>query len=134
MIEIIPSIDIIDGKCVRLSQGDFAKKTVYSENPVEVAKQFEKAGVKRLHLVDLDGARHGKIKNLHVLKEIACTSKMKIDFGGGIKSNEDIEAVFNAGAAMATIGSIAVKHPELFAEWLARYGATKIFLGADVRN
>ncbi len=134
MIEIIPSIDIIDGKCVRLSQGDFAKKTVYNENPVEVAKQFEKAGAKRLHIVDLDGARHGKMKNIQILKDIASSTKLKIDFGGGIKSDADMDAVFDAGATMATIGSIAVKQPELFSEWLEKYGADRIFLGADVKN
>src|SRR6185436_20139827 len=105
--DIIPAIDIIDGKCVRLSQGDFARKTIYNEDPLEVARQFEKAGVKRLHLVDLDGARHGKIKNLKVLKTIADGTKLLIDFGGGIKTDEDIESVFDAGADMATIGSIA---------------------------
>ncbi len=134
MIEIIPAIDIIDGKCVRLSQGDFARKTIYNEDPLTVAKQFEKAGIKRLHLVDLDGARHGKIKNLKVLKSIANNTKLKIDFGGGIKTDDDIESVFDAGAMMATIGSIAVKHPELLVTWMKQYGAKKILLGADVKN
>jgi phosphoribosylformimino-5-aminoimidazole carboxamide ribotide isomerase len=134
MIEIIPAIDLIDGKCVRLSQGDFSKKTIYNEDPVDVAKQFEKAGVKRLHLVDLDGARHGKIKNLKVLKAIADKTKLKIDFGGGIKTDHDIESVFDAGAAMATIGSIAVKHPEILETWMKKFGAKKIFIGADVKN
>src|ERR1700690_1121909 len=131
MIEIIPAIDIIDGKCVRLSQGDFARKTIYNEDPLEVAKQFEKAGIKRLHLVDLDGARHGKIKNLKVLKTIVDNTKLKIDFGGGIKTDHDIESVFDAGADMATIGSVAVKHPEILENWMKHYGAKKILLGAD---
>ena len=134
MIEIIPAIDIIDGKCVRLSQGDFTQKIIYNENPLEVARQFADAGIKRLHLVDLDGARLGKITNWKVLESIASIQRLTIDFGGGIKSDKDIQMVFDSGAAMAAIGSVAVKNAELFSSWLKKYGAEKIFLGADVKN
>ena len=133
-MEIIPAIDIIDGKCVRLTQGNYAKKTVYNEHPLEVAKQFEEIGIKRLHLVDLDGAKKGEVVNLNVLEKIASNTKLKIDFGGGIKSESSLTNVFNAGADLATIGSLAVKEPELFFDWVKRYGATKIMLGADVNN
>ncbi len=132
--EIIPAIDIIDGKCVRLSQGDYSKKTIYNENPVEVAKQFEDLGIKRLHLVDLDGAKKGEVVNFKVLDQIANQTDLKIDFGGGIKTNESIQAIFEAGADMATIGSMAVKNPELFYTWLNTYGSSKILLGADVKG
>ena len=132
--DIIPAIDLIDGKCVRLSQGDYAKKTIYNENPLEVAKQFEDIGITRLHLVDLDGAKKGEVVNLKVLESIASKTKMTIDFGGGIKTNASIESIFNSGAAMATIGSIAVKQPELFHSWIGKYGAERIFLGADVKD
>ena len=131
---IIPAIDIIDGKCVRLTQGDYAQKTVYNENPLEVAKEFEAAGIKRLHLVDLDGAKAGAVKNWKVLENIAANTNLVIDFGGGIKTEEDVQLVFNAGAAMATIGSLAVKNEELFAEWITRFGAEKFLLGADVKD
>ena len=134
MIEIIPAIDLIDGKCVRLSQGDFARKKIYNENPLEVAKEFESVGLKRLHIVDLDGAKRGKVTNLKVLETIAAHTNLTIDFGGGIKTDEDIEAVFDAGAALASIGSVAVKEPEKFFAWLAKYGGEKILLGADVKN
>jgi len=134
MIEIIPAIDLIDGKCVRLSQGDYAQKTVYNENPLEVAKMFEDIGIKRLHLVDLDGAKAGKVINQKVLETIASQTKLTIDFGGGIKTDESIQSVFDAGAHMATIGSIAVKNKELFFAWLKKYGADKIMLGADVKD
>ena len=134
MIEIIPAIDIIEGKCVRLSQGDYAKKKIYNENPLEVAKQFEDAGIKRLHLVDLDGAKKGTIVNPKVLETIASKTNLIIDFGGGIKTDADIQSVFNAGASIATIGSIAVKNSELFFSWRKKYGAEKILLGADVKN
>ena len=134
MIEIIPAIDLIDGKCVRLSQGDYSKKTVYHENPLEVALRFEDAGIRRLHLVDLDGARKGQLVNLPVLESIAGQTSLKIDFGGGIKSNTDIQSVYDAGAAMATIGSLAVKNPDLFFSWVRKYGTEKILLGADVKN
>lgn len=132
--EIIPAIDIIDGKCVRLTQGDYAQKTIYNENPLEVALEFESIGIKRLHLVDLDGAKLGKVVNYKVLENIASKTKLSIDFGGGIKTNDDIETVFNYGADMATIGSVAVKNKELFFEWIKKYGAEKLFLGADVKN
>ena len=134
MIEIIPAIDLIDGKCVRLSQGDFAQKTVYSENPLETAKAFENAGLRRLHIVDLDGAKNGKVTNLKVLETIAANTNLTIDFGGGIKTDEDINAVFGAGAAIASIGSVAVKNPERFFAWLDEFGGEKILLGADVKN
>lgn len=134
MIEIIPAIDLIDGKCVRLSQGDFAQKKIYRENPVDVAKEFESVGLKRLHVVDLDGAKSGKIANLKVLEAIAENTNLTIDFGGGIKRDEDLAAVFNAGAAMAGIGSVAVKRAEKFFAWLDRYGGERILLGADVKN
>lgn len=132
--DIIPAIDLIDGKCVRLSQGDYAKKTIYNENPLEVAKQFEDIGITRLHLVDLDGAKKGEVVNLKVLESIASKTNLVIDFGGGIKSNTSIESIFNSGAVMATIGSIAVKQPELFFSWISTYGAQRIFLGADVKD
>ena len=132
MIEIIPAIDIIDGKCVRLSQGDYAQKKIYNENPLEVAKQFESAGIERLHLVDLDGAKKGTLVNQKVLETIASKTKLVIDFGGGIKTNTGIQCVFNAGATIDTIGSLAVKDPELFFLWRKKYGSDKILLGADV--
>jgi phosphoribosylformimino-5-aminoimidazole carboxamide ribotide isomerase len=134
LFEIIPAIDIIDGKCVRLTQGDYAKKTIYNENPLEVALEFEDIGVKRLHLVDLDGAKQGKVVNYKVLEKIAGRTKLSIDFGGGIKTDDDIETVFNYGADIATIGSVAVKNKSLFFSWIKKYGAQKIFLGADVKN
>ena len=129
---IIPAIDIINGKCVRLTKGDYAQQKIYNENPVEVAKQFEDAGIKRVHLVDLDGAKAGKIVNLAVLESIAAATNLVIDFGGGIKNINDIGSVFNAGAAMATIGSLAVKQPALVEEWLMEFGANKFLIGADV--
>ncbi|MCA1623036.1 MAG: 1-(5-phosphoribosyl)-5-[(5-phosphoribosylamino)methylideneamino]imidazole-4-carboxamide isomerase [Acidobacteria bacterium] len=134
MIEIIPAIDLIEGKCVRLAQGDFASKKIYYENPLEVAKQFEAIGLGRLHIVDLDGAKRGKIANLNVLKTIASRTKLTIDFGGGIKTDEDIKSVFDAGAKMASVGSVAVKEPEKFFAWLEQYGGEKILLGADVKD
>ncbi len=133
-MEIIPAIDIIDGKCVRLTQGDYARKTIYNENPLEVALAFEAIGVKRLHLVDLDGAKAGKIVNYKTLEKIALKTKLSIDFGGGIKTDDDIETVYNYGADMAAIGSIAVKNKALFFSWIKKYGAEKLFLGADVKN
>ncbi len=134
MIEIIPAIDIIDGKCVRLSEGDFDRKTVYDDDPSAVAKRFADAGVRRLHVVDLDGAKRGSPKNMAVLERIAAIKELTVDFGGGIKTDEDIAAVFDAGAAIASIGSIAVKSPETLERWTARYGGERIFLGADARN
>ncbi len=134
MIEIIPAIDLIDGKCVRLSQGDFARKIIYHENPLEAAKIFENAGLKRLHLVDLDGAKSGRITNLKVLETIARHTDLTVDFGGGIKTDADINAVFDAGAAIASIGSIAVKDADKFFGWVEKFGGEKIWLGADVRG
>lgn len=132
--EIIPAIDVIDGKCVRLSQGDYSKKTIYNEDPLEVAKQFEDLGISRLHLVDLDGAKKGEVVNFKILDKIANNTDLKIDFGGGIKTNNSIQSVFDAGADMATIGSVAVKDPELFLSWIKNYGSRKILLGADVKG
>lgn len=133
-MQIIPAIDIIDGKCVRLTQGDYSQKKIYNENPLEVALEFESIGIKRLHLVDLDGAKLGKVVNYKVLESIASKTNLSIDFGGGIKTDIDIETVFNYGADLATIGSIAVKDKTLFFSWIKKYGAKKIFLGADVKN
>ena len=133
-MQIIPAIDIIDGKCVRLTQGDYAQKTIYNENPLEVAKAFEDAGIKRLHLVDLDGAKAGAVKNWKVLESIALHTKLVIDFGGGIKTDQDVALVFERGASLATIGSIAVANPELFLNWVSTYGAHAFFLGADVKE
>ncbi len=134
MIEIIPAIDLIDGKCVRLSQGDYSEKKVYNENPLEVAKMFEGAGLRRLHLVDLDGAKAKRIVNVDVLGKIASHTSLTIDFGGGVQSDEDIQKAFEAGASMVTGGSIAVKNSEIFTRWIQKYGAEKIILGADCRN
>lgn len=133
-MEIIPAIDIIDGKCVRLTEGDYSQKTIYNENPLEVAKSFENAGIKRLHLVDLDGAKAGKVINWKVLESIAKNTQLVIDFGGGIKGETDLKLVFESGAALATIGSLAVKEPALFESWLNHYGANKFLLGADVKG
>ena len=133
-MQIIPAIDIIDGKCVRLTQGDYAQKTVYNEDPLAVAKEFEAAGLLRLHLVDLDGARAGTVQNWKVLESIATHTSLVIDFGGGIKKEEDVNIVFNSGAALATIGSLAVKNEVLFVQWLNRFGSNKFLLGADVKD
>jgi phosphoribosylformimino-5-aminoimidazole carboxamide ribotide isomerase len=133
-MQIIPAIDIIDGKCVRLTQGDYDQKTIYHSNPLEVAKQFEDAGLQRLHLVDLDGAKAGAIKNWKVLEAITEATSLVVDFGGGIKTEEDLKIVFHSGAAFATIGSLAVKNEPLFVEWLQKYGAEKFLLGADVKG
>ncbi len=131
---IIPAIDIIDGKCVRLTQGDYEQKKIYNENPLEVARQFEDAGLQRLHLVDLDGAKQKSVKNWKVLESIANQTSLVIDFGGGISSAEDVRIVFESGAAFATVGSIAVKKEEEFVRWLAAFGASKFLLGADVKD
>ncbi len=133
-MEIIPAIDIIDGKCVRLTQGDYAQKKIYNEHPLEVAKAFEDAGVTRLHLVDLDGAKAGQVKNWKVLETIAGKTRLVIDFGGGIKKQEDVSIVFNSGAALATVGSIAVKNEEELVRWFGIFGTDKFLLGADVKN
>lgn len=134
MIEIIPAIDIIDGKCVRLSQGDYDAKKVYNENPLEVAKAFEDSGIKRLHLVDLDGAKAKKIINQKVLENIATHTDLVIDFGGGIQSDEDIQIAFSSGAQMITGGSIAIKNKELFLSWVKKYGSGNVILGADCKD
>ena len=134
MIELIPAIDIIDGKCVRLTKGDYDQKTVYGDNPVEVARKFEALGFHRLHIVDLDGAKSKRIVNKEVLRQIASSTCLTIDFGGGIKTDEDIQIAFDNGADIVTIGSIAVTEPERFLQWLHRYGPESIILGADVRN
>ena len=133
-MEIIPAIDIIEGKCVRLTQGDYAQKTVYNENPLEVALEFQDAGLKRLHLVDLDGAKAGAVKNWKVLETIAGKTGMVIDFGGGIKTEKDVDIVLNSGAALATVGSIAVKNKDLLLQWMKQFGAEKFLLGADVKE
>ncbi len=134
MIEIIPAIDIIDGKCVRLSQGDYALKTVYNEDPLEVAKEFEDIGIKRLHLVDLDGAKAQHIVNWKVLERLASKTNLVIDFGGGLRTDADLDVAFESGAEMVTGGSIVVKKPHRFLSWLQQYGAERIILGADVNN
>ena len=134
MIELIPAIDIIGGQCVRLTKGDYDQKTVYRDSPAEVAKEFEEIGFKRLHVVDLDGAKSKHIVNSDVLHRITTDTQLIVDFGGGIKTDEDIEKAFTAGASMVTIGSIAVTNPDLFMGWLEKYGAERIILGADVRH
>jgi len=133
-MKIIPAIDIIDGKCVRLTQGDYAQKKIYHEDPLEVAKEFENAGIQYLHLVDLDGAKASQIINYKVLEKIAAKTNLKIDFGGGLKSNEDLKIAFESGAHQITGGTIAVKNPTRFLSWLEKYGSEKIILGADVKN
>ena len=134
MIELIPAIDIIGGQCVRLTKGDYDQKTVYRNSPAEVAKEFEQIGFKRLHVVDLDGAKSKHIVNEQVLKAITAETNLVVDFGGGIKTDADIKKAFSAGASMVTIGSIAVTDPDRFMGWLEKYGASRIILGADVRN
>jgi phosphoribosylformimino-5-aminoimidazole carboxamide ribotide isomerase len=133
-MKIIPAIDIIDGQCVRLTKGDYGTKKVYNTNPLEVAKEFEASGIKYVHLVDLDGAKSSRIVNYDILEKLASQTSLEIDFGGGIKSNEDIEIAFNSGASKITGGSIAVNNPELFESWIQKYGANKIILGADCNN
>ena len=134
MIEIIPAIDIIDGKCVRLSQGDYNQKTIYNENPLEVAKMFEDHGIHRLHLVELDGAKANHIVNHKVLEQIASRTALAVDFGGGLKNDSDVYIAFECGAQMITGGSIAVKNPAVFDAWIKQYGSEKIILGADVHD
>ena len=133
-IELIPAIDIIDGKCVRLTKGDYDQKTVYRDDPAKVAREFEEMGFKRLHVVDLDGAKSKHIVNVDVLRRITSDTNLIVDFGGGIKTEEDIRIAFENGAAMVTVGSIAVTQPDLFLSWIERFGADKMILGADVRN
>lgn len=134
MIEIVPAIDLIEGKCVRLTQGDYLQKKVYSDHPLEIAKQFEGVGIKRLHLVDLDGAKAQHIVNHKVLQEITSKTSLTVDFGGGLKTDEDLKIAFDSGAAQITGGSIAVKNQEKFISWIETYGPDKIILGADAKN
>jgi phosphoribosylformimino-5-aminoimidazole carboxamide ribotide isomerase len=134
MIELIPAIDIIDGQCVRLTKGDYNQKKVYNDDPLTVAKEFEKIGFKRLHMVDLDGARSKHIVNNEILRRVTAETSLIVDFGGGIKSEEDIVKAFESGASMITVGSIAVTQPGLFIQWMEKYGPEKMILGADVRN
>ena len=133
-MRIIPAIDIIEGKCVRLTKGDYSTKKIYNESPLEVAKEFEAAGIQYLHVVDLDGAKASHIVNYKVLEQIASKTNLKIDFGGGLKSDEDLKIAFNSGANQITGGSIAVKNPKTFKSWIAKFGADKIILGADCNN
>ncbi len=134
MIELIPAIDIIDGKCVRLSQGDYDTKKVYADNPADMAKRFQDVGIKRLHVVDLDGAKAAHIVNYKALESIAKATDLTIDFGGGLKTDDDLRIAFESGASMVTGGSIAVKNPDVFEGWLKRYGSGRIILGADVKE
>lgn len=134
MIELIPAIDMIDGKCVRLTQGDYDTKKVYNEDPLEVAKMFEDHGIRRLHVVDLDGARQGRIVNYRTLERLAARTSLVIDFGGGLKQDHDLEIAFESGARMVTGGSIAVKSPEIFISWIHKFGPEKIILGADAKD
>jgi len=133
-MRIIPAIDIIEGKCVRLSKGDYATKKIYNEHPLEVAKNFEAHGIKYLHLVDLDGAKSSHIVNYKILEQIVSKTALKVDFGGGLKSDEDVKIAFESGANQITGGSIAVKNPDIFKKWLKSYGNDKIILGADANN
>lgn len=133
-IELIPAIDIIEGKCVRLTKGDYDQKTIYRDSPADVAKEFEELGFKRLHVVDLDGAKSKHIVNSSVLRRITTETNLIVDFGGGIKTDADLEEAFEAGVSMVTVGSVAVTQPELFEGWLQKYGTERIILGADVRN
>jgi phosphoribosylformimino-5-aminoimidazole carboxamide ribotide isomerase len=133
-MRIIPAIDIIDGKCVRLTKGDYSTKKIYNEDPLEVAKTFEGAGIKYLHLVDLDGAKANHIVNYKVLESIATGTELRIDFGGGLKSDNDLRIAFDSGAHQITGGSVAVRKPELFEQWIRKYGSDKIILGADAKN
>lgn len=134
MIQLIPAIDLIDGKCVRLSKGDYDTKKIYNENPLEVALEFEAHGIQRLHLVDLDGAKAGRIINHKVLETIVSKTGLVIDFGGGLKTSEDLRIAFESGASMVTGGSIAVKNPDEFTGWVQKYGSGKIILGSDVKD
>jgi len=133
-MKIIPAIDIIDGKCVRLTKGDYAQKKVYADDPAEVARMFEDNGIKHLHVVDLDGAKSKHIVNLEVLQKITSSTRLIVDFGGGVKSDEDIQKAFRAGASMVTGGSVAVREPDIFSQWLKNYGSEKIILGADIKG
>ncbi|MEO8961499.1 MAG: 1-(5-phosphoribosyl)-5-[(5-phosphoribosylamino)methylideneamino]imidazole-4-carboxamide isomerase [Ginsengibacter sp.] len=131
-MEIVPAIDVIDGKCVRLEKGDFEKKIIYRDDPVEVAKSFEAVGIERLHIVDLDGAKGQPLKNINTLERVSKNTSLVIDFGGGLKTTENLQSVFDAGAAMVSVGSVTIKDPDLFAQWIADFGAEKFLPGADV--
>jgi phosphoribosylformimino-5-aminoimidazole carboxamide ribotide isomerase len=133
-MRIIPAIDIIDGKCVRLTQGDYAQKKIYNENPIEVARSFQDAGIQYLHLVDLDGAKAGRVINWAVIESITSKTNLAVDFGGGIKTDDEVQKLFDAGVQQVNLGSIAVKKPELVETWIRKYGAAKIILSADVKN
>ncbi|MEN9371259.1 MAG: 1-(5-phosphoribosyl)-5-[(5-phosphoribosylamino)methylideneamino]imidazole-4-carboxamide isomerase [Bacteroidota bacterium] len=133
-MEIIPAIDIIDGKCVRLTEGNYASKTVYEASPLEMAKQYEALGFKRLHLVDLDGAKAGKVTNWKIVEDIAAHTQLVLDFGGGVKTSAEVKRIIDLGVQYVTVGSIAAKHPEEFKNWLISFGTDKFFLGADVRD
>lgn len=134
MIELIPAIDIINGQCVRLVNGNYSQKTVYHNDPIILAKELENAGFKRLHIVDLDGAKSSHVVNDNILKNITSSTNMTVDFGGGVKTEEDFKKVIDSGASMVTIGSIAALQPEIFCDWLDKYGTDRIILGADVSN
>lgn len=134
MIELVPAIDIIDGKCVRLTKGNYDEKTVYNDSPLEMALLFESLGFRQLHIVDLEGAKSKHVVNIDVLKSITARTNLKVDFGGGVKTTDDIKKVFDCGASMVTVGSVAVTHKDMFIGWLGLFGADKIILGADVRD
>lgn len=134
MIEIIPAIDIIGGRCVRLFQGDFSRQTIYDLEPVKIVRSFAAAGIRRVHIVDLEGARMGRLQNLATLKTVAAATNLRVDFGGGIRTDEDINAIFEAGAAMANIGSLAVREPDKVCRWIDQFGGNRILLGADVKE
>jgi phosphoribosylformimino-5-aminoimidazole carboxamide ribotide isomerase len=133
-MRIIPAIDIIDGKCVRLKQGDYTQKKVYSENPLDVAKSFEDAGLTHLHLVDLDGAKAGKVTSWHVVEQLTSRTSLKVDFGGGIKTTEEVTRLLDMGISQVNLGSVAVKDPEKISDWIKEFGSEKIILSADVKN
>jgi phosphoribosylformimino-5-aminoimidazole carboxamide ribotide isomerase len=133
-MEIIPAIDLIDGKLVRLTEGDYSKKTVYQTDPLDMAIQFEDAGITRLHVVDLDGAKKGSVVNWKVLEEITAKTSLLVDFGGGVKQESDVQRIIECGASWVTVGSMAAKQPAVFSDWLDHYGADRFFLGADVRD
>ncbi len=134
MIELVPAIDLIEGKCVRLTQGDYTTQKIYNEDPLEVARQFEGNGIRRLHVVDLDGAREGHIVNYRILERLATRTSLIIDFGGGLKAEGDLEIAFESGAQKVTGGSIAVKQPETFTSWITKFGSERIILGADAKE
>jgi phosphoribosylformimino-5-aminoimidazole carboxamide ribotide isomerase len=134
MITIIPAIDIIDGKCVRLSKGDYDTKKIYNNDPLDMAKQFEDAGIKRLHMVDLDGAKEKRVINYRILEKVAGKTSLDIDFGGGVQSDEDLHIIFSSGAKQVTAGSAAVNNREMTLNWLNHYGQERIILGADAKN